>query len=114
MKGPYSGLVALFFCRLVPPRSTFSADMSDSERAVMRAHVGYWRGLLDDGYVVVFGPVADPAGGWGVSVVEAAYEAAVQALLARDPVCAVDRGFRYEVLEMPGAFAREPRREASA
>jgi uncharacterized protein YciI len=98
--------MALFLCRLIPPRSTFAVDMDEQERAMMGEHVAYWRGLLDDGQVVAFGPVADPAGGWGVSVVEAEDEAGVQALLARDPVKRADRGFRYDVFAMPGAFSR--------
>jgi hypothetical protein len=99
--------MALFLCRLNPPRPTFSVDMSDEERAMMGEHVAYWRGLLDEGRVVAFGPVADPAGGWGVSVVEADDEAGVQTLLARDPVkLRGDQGFRYDVFAMPGAFSR--------
>jgi hypothetical protein len=56
--------VRLFLCRLNPPRPSFSVDMTDAERALMGEHVAYWRGLLEAGHVVTFGPVADPAGGW--------------------------------------------------
>lgn len=98
--------MALFLCRLTPPRTTFSVDMNDDERAIMGEHVAYWRGLLDAGRVVAFGPVADPSGGWGVSVVEAEDDAGVQAMLARDPVKLHGDGFRYDVFAMPGAFSR--------
>ena len=97
----------LFLCRLLPPRPSFSIDMTDDEQALMGEHVVYWRGLLDAGRVVAFGPVADPAGGWGVSIVDADDEAAVQAMIAADPVKQRgDAGFRYDVFAMPGAFSR--------
>src|SRR4051794_10923713 len=98
--------MALFLCRLNPPRPTFSQDMTDEERQMMGAHVAYWSSLLDQGKVVAFGPVADPAGGWGASVVEADDEAGVQAMIDGDPVKVRGDGFSYEVFAMPGAFAR--------
>jgi len=94
-----------FAYKLIPPRPTFAADMSAAERAVMQAHVGYWRGLLAEGRVVAFGPVLDPAGAWGLGVVEAATEADARALGADDP--AVTSGIaRFEVYPMPGAVVR--------
>jgi uncharacterized protein len=99
--------MALFLCRLNPPRPSFAVDMSDEERAMMGEHVAYWSGLLDEGRVVAFGPVADPAGGWGVSILDVDDEAAVQAMIAADPVkLRGNSGFRYDVFAMPGAFAR--------
>ena len=98
--------MALFFCRLTPPRPSFSVDMTDEERALMGEHVAYWRGLLDEGRVVAFGPVADPDGGWGVSVIEAADDSAVATMIDGDPVRVRGTGFRYDVFAMPGAFAR--------
>ena len=73
---------------------------------MMVEHVAYWRELLEQGRVVAFGPVADPAGGWGVSVVDAEDEDAVEAMIAGDPVKRRGVGFRYELFAMPGAFAR--------
>lgn len=96
----------LFLCRLNPPRPTFAEDMTDEERQMMGEHVGYWSGLLDAGRVVAFGPVADPAGGWGVSIIDAPDEPAVQKMLDGDPVKSRGHGFSYEVFAMPGAIAR--------
>ena len=42
------------------------------------------------------GPVADPAGGYGVAIIEAASEAALEAMQGADPVIAAGRGFAYE------------------
>jgi uncharacterized protein YciI len=80
--------------------------MTPEEQALMGEHVAYWSGLFDEGRVVAFGPVADPEGGWGVSVVDADDEAAVRAMIDSDPVKLRGEGFRYDVFEMPGAFAR--------
>jgi uncharacterized protein YciI len=91
--------------KLIPPRPTFATDMSDSERRLMGEHVGYWTALKGCGSVVVFGPVADPAGSWRLAVVEAASEDEVRALGAEDP--AVTSGMAsFEVYRMPLAIVR--------
>jgi hypothetical protein len=54
--------MAYFVYKLIPPRPTFDADMSDDEAAIMGEHAGYWQNLIDAGHVVVFGPVSDPSG----------------------------------------------------
>ena len=53
---------SLFHCRLIPPRPDFAFTMSDDEKALMKQHSDYLRGRLGEGGVVLFGPVADPAG----------------------------------------------------
>jgi uncharacterized protein YndB with AHSA1/START domain len=95
-----------FMCRLVPPRPTFAADMNAEEAAVMRAHAAYWTTLLEDGTAVVFGPVADPQGAWGLGVVRAASEEKLHALRDGDPAIQSKRGFRYEILPMIQAVTR--------
>jgi len=94
-----------FVYKLIPPRPTFDTDMSDDEAAIMGEHAGYWQNLLEERRVVVFGPVRDPAGVWGLAVVEAETEDEVRALGADDP--AVKSGMAtYEVLPMPVALVR--------
>jgi len=95
----------LFVYRLVPPRPSFAMDMTDAERAAMGEHAAYWRALLDRRTAVVFGPVLDPAGVWGLAVVEAASADDVQAIGAGDP--AVSSGVAtFEVYPMLGGSAR--------
>ncbi len=95
-----------FLIRLVAPRPTFLQDMTPAERAVMAEHGAYWRRRLAAGEVVVFGPVDDPAGSWGMGVVRAADEAGVRAFEAEDP--AVQRlGMHYQVLPMVTAVFRD-------
>lgn len=74
-----------FAYKLIPPRPTFAADMSDGERAVMAEHAGYWTTLFERGQVAVFGAVLEPAGVWGLAVVEADSVEAVRAMAADDP-----------------------------
>jgi uncharacterized protein YndB with AHSA1/START domain len=89
-----------FFSKLLPPRPSFAFDMSAAERELMQQHAAYWRALLARGQVIVFGPVADPAGVHGISVVRAADEVAMHALASADPAIQSGMGFRYETAPM--------------
>jgi uncharacterized protein YciI len=72
----------------------------------MRAHQAYWRPFVDSGTVIAIGSVADPAGAWGVAILEAASAEAVKALQVRDPVIAANCGFHYETYPMPSISIR--------
>jgi uncharacterized protein len=89
-----------FVNRLLSPRATFPMDMSDAEREVMGAHVQYWTRHMAEGRVLVFGPVLDPKGVWGLGVMKVRDEAEMKALLAGDPVIVANVGFSYESLPM--------------
>jgi uncharacterized protein YciI len=96
-----------YLYRLLPPRPDFAATMTDDEKAAMGRHVQYWSELLAAGRVLIFSPVADPAGDWGVGVVQAATRDDASALGDADP--AVVAGFaRYEILSLPGAITTAP------
>lgn len=90
--------------KLIPPRPTFAQDMTEAERKVMQEHVVYWKGLTDRRIAIVFGPVLDPKGPWGVAIVEVADEADARALGTNDP--AVKAGLTFEVYAMPGTVVR--------
>ena len=74
-----------FFVTLTPPRVTFITDMSDGERDIMNKHVTYWRGLLDKGIAIAFGPVMDPKGAFGMAVVEVDNAEQLNEIVAGDP-----------------------------
>ena len=94
-----------FTCKLISPRRTFPAGMTDGEAAIMQEHFGYWQALLNQGTGVVYGPDADPAGTWGLAVVKAGTADEARALGAADP--AVKSGLStFEVYAMPGAIVR--------
>jgi uncharacterized protein YciI len=86
-----------FAYRLIPPRPTYAADMSDAEQAIMGEHAAYWTDLFEHGGVVVFGVVLERAGSWGLAVVEAGTEEDVRAIASKDPavrsnLCSVEIG----------------------
>lgn len=97
---PAASAERFFLLRLIAPRPSFALDMNEEERAVMGAHLVYWRASMAEGNVVVFGPVGDPQGPWGMGVVKAADEAAVRAWADNDPAILSGRGFRTEILPM--------------
>ncbi|WP_109788829.1 YciI family protein [Mycolicibacterium chlorophenolicum] len=75
--------------------------MTDAERQAMDGHTEYWRQLLAEGRVVVYGPVADPEGMWGLGVLRGADRAEVLAIGEADP--SVIAGVNsFEVLEILG------------
>lgn len=95
-----------FLLRLIPPRPTFAADMTDAEAAVMAEHSEYWSGHLARGAVIVVGPVADPAGFWGLGVLEVGSREAAEQLAAGDPAITSGMMVRYELHPMPAVIAR--------
>jgi hypothetical protein len=88
------------FVRTDNPRPTFHLDMTPDERAVMGLHVSYWGEQARLGVAVVFGPVADPAGVYGIGVYRVQDEAHMQRLIDDDPAKGL---LAYRVLVMPRA-----------
>ncbi|HEX9168725.1 MAG TPA: YciI family protein [Roseiarcus sp.] len=95
-----------YLCRLRPPRPTFIDDMTPDEALLMRAHREYWTPSVETGVVVAMGPVADPAGGYVVAIIEAATSLALDVMLEADPVIAAGRSFAYEKFPMPAIAVR--------
>jgi uncharacterized protein len=94
-----------FVYKLIPPRPTFPVDMTDAEAAIMEQHFAYWRRFEELGSVVVYGPVLDPSGTWGLGVVAGDDAKDVSALGAEDP--AVKSGMStFEVYAMAEPFIR--------
>jgi uncharacterized protein YciI len=91
--------MSLFLFRLIPPRADFAQTMTPEEEQAMAGHQEYWQQLLRDGRVVVYGPVADPEGVWGLGVVRAEDRAEVLEIGNGDP--SVRAGVNtFEVLEI--------------
>ena len=90
-----------YFIKLLPPRADFMQTMTDPERAIMGAHQSYWRTFADKGWAVAYGPVADPAGGFGAGFWMLPDDQDAMALAKDDPVMKADTGFRYEIAPMP-------------
>jgi len=96
-----------FLFKLIPPRPTFARDMTDAEAKLMQEHVAYWKKRMEGGLVIVFGPVADPKGTYGVAIVEVEEEVDVNALGMNDPTIKANVGFQFEVYPMDRAVLRK-------
>jgi uncharacterized protein YciI len=96
--------MSVYLYRLIPPRPAFPADMTPEEGAAMQQHFGYWTGHMERGAVLVYGPVPDPKGTWGMAVLTVADEKEAQALCAGDPAITANIGFRSDVIALPHAI----------
>jgi uncharacterized protein YciI len=94
-----------FFLKLIPCRPTFAIDMSAEEREIMQEHVAYWGKLMQQGKVVVFGPVMDPKGPYGMGVVEADSEDSIREFMAGDPASTINT---YEFHPMRAVIPSRP------
>jgi uncharacterized protein YciI len=95
-----------FFVKTQNPRPTFHLDMTPEEREIMQSHLAYMADFAANGTAIVYGPVLDPAGMYGIGVYEVADEAALQALLAGDPAKGL---LQYQYFPMPRAVVGKPR-----
>jgi uncharacterized protein YciI len=98
--------VVTFFCKLLPPRAGFLQDMTPEEGQLMQEHAAYWKEWMGRGHVVAFGVVGDPAGVFGMGVVEFDSEDDARAFTDGDPTVRSGQGFRFEVLPMPFGVVR--------
>ena len=94
-----------FVVRLQGPRPTFALDATDEEREVMARHAAHWQPFIESGQMVVFGPVLDDSGSWGLGVVEADDEDEIRSFADRDPVVTTGTG-RFEIGKMLTGFVR--------
>jgi uncharacterized protein YciI len=97
--------MSTFVFRLTAPRPTFALDMTDEERAVMERHAAYWQPFIESGQMVIFGPVLDTTGSWGLGVVEAEDEEELRAFAAGDPAVTTGTA-QIEIGKMLAGFVR--------
>jgi uncharacterized protein len=97
--------MSTFVIRLIAPRPTFALDASEDEREIMRRHAAHWQPWIDSGQMVIFGPVVDASGSWGLGVMEADDEAQLRAFAAEDPVVTTATA-GMEIGKMLGGFVR--------
>jgi uncharacterized protein YciI len=97
--------VGTFVFRLQAPRPDFALNMTDEEREIMGRHAAYWRPYIDSGQMVIFGPVLDGTGSWGLGVLETEDEEQLRAFAAEDPVVTTGTG-RIEIGKVLGGFVR--------
>ena len=98
--------MSVFVYRLNPPRPTFPADMTAEEGAAMQQHFAYWAGRMEEGGVLIAGPVMDPNGNHGLAILEVQDRAAAAAICAADPVLSAGLGFTHTLCDMPKSLIR--------
>jgi len=102
-----------FLMRLIPPRPTFGADMTAEERGLMQQHIAYVRTFFDGGQVLAYGPVLDPAGAFGVALLEVNDEAEAHKFAKEDP--SIVAGLNtYTITPMKIAACQAPRASTTA
>lgn len=97
--------MSTFVFRLIAPRPNFALDMTDDEREIMGRHAAHWQPYLEAGRMVIFGPVVDDTGSWGLGVVEADDEDELRRFAERDPAVTTGTA-RVEVGKMLAGFVR--------
>jgi uncharacterized protein len=97
--------MSAFIFRLIAPRPSFALDMTDEERDIMERHAAHWQPWIESGRMVVFGPVLDSTGSWGLGVVEAEDEDELRTFAAGDPVVTSGTA-QLEIGKMLGGFVR--------
>src|SRR5437870_2388 len=76
---------------LRPSRPDFAQTMTDEERGVMQQHIAYWQPYLNDGTLLVFGPVMHPESVYGIAIVATDSEEKLQTLINGDPAGKINR-----------------------
>ena len=71
----------------------------------MERHAAYWQSFIDSGQMVIFGPVLDTTGSWGLGVVEAEDEDELRAFAAGDPAVTAGTA-QIEIGKMLAGFVR--------
>jgi uncharacterized protein len=101
-----------FFFQLIPPRPTFAQDMTAQERALMAEHAAYMKVFFSSGAVLSYGPVLDPAGSFGIGLLEMDDLAEAERFAQGDPT--IKAGMNtYTIFPMIIAGSR-PSRNTSA
>lgn len=75
-----------YLCKYMAPRADFLATMSPDEQQWMQQHGAYLDALLEQGLIVAYGPVLDPAGAYGVSLFRIGDDQDIAALTSLDPL----------------------------
>ena len=78
-------------------------DVTPAETLLMQEHGVYWRQRVAEGQVVVFGPVADPSGPYGLAIIRLEDGEDPLSFGQQDPAIKAKAGFTFTVSVMPQA-----------
>ncbi|NOW48564.1 uncharacterized protein YciI [Novosphingobium sp. SG751A] len=88
-----------YLTKWIPPRADFLPTITEAEQALFQQHGDWQTALRKTGHIVAHGPVADPAGPYGVAIWEIEDDADIAALTAEDPIVKAGVG-HYEHFPM--------------
>ena len=86
-----------FVLKLNPNRPDFAQTMTDVEKDIMQQHVMYWQKYMQQGVMLILGPVLDPAGMYGLGIIAVDSEEEVRPLIDNDPASKINK---YEYFPM--------------
>jgi uncharacterized protein len=89
-----------FVLKLLPLRPDFAMTMTDEERKIMMEHIAYWKPFLDEGVMLVMGPVFDPKGAYGLGIVKLDSEEKLRELISKDPAAAINKYEYYPIMAL--------------
>jgi uncharacterized protein YciI len=94
-----------FLYRLLPPRPDFHLSLDEKEKEVMQHHREYWAELTKQRIAVVYGPVFDPKGVFGIAIIEVDTEHQGLGIVKADPAIASET-CSYELLPIKVGMTR--------
>ena len=86
-----------FLLKLIPNRLDFAQTMSEEERNIMSQHVTYWTDYINKGIAIVFGPVLDPAGVYGLGIITVNSEEQLASFIENDPAGKINKYEFYPI-----------------
>ena len=89
-----------FVLKLLPLRPDFAMTMTDEERKIMTEHIAYWKPYLDQGLMLVMGPVLDPKGAYGLGIVKLDSEEQLKELISKDPAASINQYEYYPIMAL--------------
>ncbi len=95
-----------FMFKLIPPRPTFNVDMNEQEQATMQLHMQYWADLFAKKKAIVYGPVLDPKGVFGMAVMEVETDEEANEIALNDP-SVTSKLNTYELIPMMVGLVRQ-------
>ncbi|WP_262713381.1 YciI family protein [Segetibacter aerophilus] len=82
----------------MPSRPDFSQTMTEEELSVMKQHAEYLKEYMNQGSILIFGPVLDPNGAFGLAIVAADNEDEVKRIIENDPASKINKYEYYPML----------------
>jgi len=98
-----------YFFKLIPPRPTFTQDMTDNERRLMDEHGRYFQEQFEAGKILLYGPVIASGGAFGLGILEVDSEAEARQFGGGDPSVRVGMNtFEIHPMRVSAARAKQP------